>query len=89
MTKKKKSKGIFTQNKKNSWMESFCNLIKIRLWKFEEDCLKTVGGDLFLLKLSFFAFLVCAFHKEQIEIDDFISQRLLWIFKNSKKQLVA
>ena len=52
-------------------MESLCNLIMIRLWKFEEDCLKTEGGDRFLMKLSFFAFLVCAFHKEPIELSDF------------------
>ena len=52
-------------------MESFCNLKKIRLWQFEEDCLKTVGGDRFLMKLSFLAFLVCAFHKERIELSDF------------------
>ena len=52
-------------------MESFRNLIKIRLWKFYEHCLKTVWGDRFLMKLSFFAFLVSAFHKEPIEIADF------------------
>ena len=34
-------------------MESFCNLIKIRLWKFEEDCLKTVGGKLTKQTLCF------------------------------------
>ena len=52
-------------------MESFYNLIKIRWWKFKEHCLKTVGGDTFLMKLSFFAFKVCAFHKEPIELSGF------------------
>ena len=37
------------------------------MWKFEEDCLKTVG-DTFLVKLSFFAVLVCTLYKEPIEI---------------------
>ena len=41
------------------------------LWKFEEDCLKNEGGDRFLVKLSFFAFLVCTFHLESISVADF------------------
>ena len=45
----------------------FCNLIKIRLLKFEDDFLKTAGNRL-LMKLSFFTFLVCGFHKEPIEL---------------------
>ena len=44
-------------------MESFCNLIKIRLWKFEEDCLKTVE-DIFLMQLSF---LVCTLRKDSLK----------------------
>jgi len=52
-------------------MESFCNLIKIRLRKFEENCLKSVEENRFLMKLYFFAFLVCAFHEEPIELSDF------------------
>ena len=52
-------------------MVSFFNLIKIKTWKFEEDCLKAVEGNIFLIKLSFFAFLVCAFHKEPAELSDF------------------
>ena len=61
-----KKKAIFTQIKKIFWMESFCNLIKMRLQKLEEDYLKTVGGDIFFKKLSCFNFLVCAFHEEPI-----------------------
>ena len=37
-------------------MEWFCKLIKIRQKQFEEDCLKTVGADRFLMKVSIFAF---------------------------------
>ena len=49
-------------------MELFFNLIKIRLLKFEDDCLKTVGGDIFLIKKSIFPFLFCAFYKKPIEL---------------------
>ena len=56
--------GIFTQKK--FYNNFFSYLIKIRLRKFEEDCLKTAGGDRFLMKYSIFAFLVCAFHNKPI-----------------------
>ena len=46
-------------------------LIKIRLSKFEKDCLKIVGGDKCFIKTYIFAFLICAFYKEPIEIPDF------------------
>ena len=59
---------VFLQ-RKISW-ELFCNVIKIRLWNFEEDCLKSVG-DRLLMKLSFFALLVFTFHKEPIKLSDF------------------
>ena len=52
-------------------MESLCNLIIIRLLKFEEDCLKTEGEDRFLMKWSNFVFLVSAFYKAPIERSDF------------------
>ena len=42
------------------------------LWKFKEDCLKTKGYK-FLMKWSFFAFLVCAFNKEPVVASDFDS----------------
>ena len=32
---------------------------------------KTVRGDIFLMKCSSFAFLVCALHKEPIELSGF------------------
>ena len=47
-------------------MSFFYYTIKIRMFKFENDCLKTVGGDRFLMKWSMFAFLVCAFHKDPL-----------------------
>ena len=75
MTKIKKKnplkKQTFTQNKKNSYTQMILKLVKSKLRKFEEDCLKTVGGDRFLMKWSFFAFLVCPFHKEPIERSGF------------------
>ena len=37
----------------------------------KEDWLKNEGGDRFLVKWSFFAFLVCAFHKEPIDVTNF------------------
>ena len=49
-------------------MESFLNLIKISLWKSEDDFLKTAVGDRALMKLSFFTVLVCAFHKKPAEL---------------------
>ena len=73
-------------------MQSFCNLIKIRLWKFEEGCLKIVGEDRFLMKLYLFALLVCALHREPIELSDFDPLHLkiyLEFEKSGKKQLVA
>ena len=30
--------------KKKIISKTFCFCVKIRLWKFEEDCLKNVGG---------------------------------------------
>ena len=54
-------------------MESFCNLITIRLEKFEEDSLKTVGGGRFPIKLSIFASLTCPFNKEPIELYNLIT----------------
>ena len=47
--------------------------------KFENDCLKAVGGDRFLMKLSTFAFLVFAFHKKPNELSGFdhLSRKLL------------
>ena len=41
-----------------------------KLWKFEEDCLKTVG-DRFIMKWPLFTFLVCLFRKESIERSSF------------------
>ena len=73
-------------------MKSLCNLITIRVWKFEEDCFKTLERDRLLMKLSFFAFLVCAFNKEPIELSGF---DLLYIknyfefLRAVKKQLVC
>ena len=46
-------------------MKSFLSLIKFRMWKFEEDCLKTVGNR-FFMKLSFFTVLFWSFYKEQL-----------------------
>ena len=52
-------------------MESLFGILKkIRLLKFEEDCLKT-AVDRFLKKMSFLAFLVCIIHKEPIELSNF------------------
>ena len=45
-----KKKSIFTKNFKKSYITFFCYCIKIRLSKFEEDCFKNVGGDIFLMK---------------------------------------
>ena len=53
-------------------------IIEIRMLKFEKNCLKTIGGDRFLMKLSFCAFLVCTFHKEPFEVSDFDP----WYLKN-------
>ena len=39
--------------------------------KFENVCFKTVGRDRFFMKWSIFAYLVCAFHKEPIELSGF------------------
>ena len=72
-------------------MESLCNLIKNWLWKFEEHYLKTARGDRFLMKLSFLAFLVCAFHKEPIKIPAliyYISKTIL-NYVNCKTNLLA
>ena len=44
--KKKK----FLLNFFHSYITFFCYCIKIRLSKFEEDCFKNVGGDIFLMK---------------------------------------
>ena len=59
------------------------------MWKFEEDCLKNVGGDRFLMKLSFFAVLVYAFHKELIEFADFDPLHLKNYFEFSKRQKIT
>ena len=54
-------------------------LVKSKLLKIEEDCLKTVGGDIFLMKYYFAAFLVCSFYNDHIRLSDFhpISRKLL------------
>ena len=73
---KKNKKKVFLLSKlyfsklKSFYIQSFLNLIICVLWKSEEDCLKN-DGDRFLVKWSFCAFLVCAFHKEPIEVTDF------------------
>ena len=65
-------KNVFLLKIEKSSMELFYNLIKIRLWKFEDGCLKTVRRDIFLMKLSFlFAFSVFTFQKEPIELSDY------------------
>ena len=56
--------------KKNPAFNFIYNLIIDFLWKLEEDCLKNEGRDRFSMKWSFFAFLVCAFHKEPIVASD-------------------
>ena len=45
-----KKKWTFSQNKKISYSQMISNLVKSKLWKFEEDCLKTVGGNRYLKK---------------------------------------
>ena len=52
-------------------MVFFCYCIKIRLLKFEEDCLKNVGGERFQMRNSFFAVLVFPSHKEPVMRPEF------------------
>ena len=59
-------KGILTLHFLNSQISFPYYLIKIRLSKFENNCLKT-GGH-FNKLVYFFAFLVCVFLKEPIEL---------------------
>ena len=66
--------------------------IKIILRKFKNDCLKTVGGDKFLMKQSIFEFLGCPFHNEPIKLSGFDPLYLENYFEFSyavKKHLVA
>ena len=48
--KKSQKKETFHQNKKIYYCEMIFKLVKVKLWKFEVDCLKALEGDSFLLK---------------------------------------
>ena len=37
-------------SKKKPYTEMISKLVKNKLWNFKEVCLKTVGGDIFLMK---------------------------------------
>ena len=60
----------YSNLKENSQNRSLYNLIKTRLRKSENGCLKTVKYRL-LMKQYVFMFLVCDFHKELIELSGF------------------
>ena len=61
-----KIKNKSLSNKKNRTI-LFFYLIKIRLIKFQNDCLKTEAGYIFLVKQSIFTVFVGSFHKEPLE----------------------
>ena len=46
-------KDIFTPNKKTSRVSSLHYIIKIKMWKFETNCLKTVEGEKPFIVLKF------------------------------------
>ena len=46
-------KKTFSQSKNKFYTQIIFKLVKSKLWIFEEDCLKTVGGDRLSAK-SFF-----------------------------------
>ena len=74
--KKTKNIGGFLFNKTLFFKKKFLHSIVLEfdnrlLYKFEEDCLKIEGRDKFKVKWLFFAFLVCAFHKDPIVAFDF------------------
>ena len=52
-------------------MEPIYKYNKNQAAKILSRLLKTVGGDRFLMKFSFFTFLVCPLNKEPIELSDF------------------
>ena len=69
-------------------MEPFCNHAKIISCTFNLNNLKNLGFFRFLMKLSIFAVLVCAYHKESFTLIPYVLKTTL-NFKIIKKQLVA
>ena len=71
-------------------------LVKSKLLKIEEDCLKTVGGDCCRRRYIFNEILLCCLfsshlYNEHIGLSDVdpTSRKLLWILLSCKKYLIA